>query len=262
MKFTASLVVLMFFLAAFPTSESAKILGLFTAFCKSHLFLHMPVIHTLVERGHEVTVVTILPLDDPNPKYRHILLDVPKRPKGFISNIIDGSKGPLSMIRTIKKAADITMMQTNATLHEPQMKKLMAEESFDLVIFGYFFNSFQLGVAAHFKCPVVISFIHSPMRILNNIIGNPIEPLYVPHMSMGLVQPLGFFDRVQNVLANLVDLALFSLIEFNMEKYYKYAQFYANTQYIVIECVAFADSTFQRRNTHRIKICSETCPLF
>lgn len=59
---------------------------------------------------------------------------------------------------------------------------------FDLMIFGYFINDFGLGLAAHFRCPVVISFMVQTVYPLTRLMCNLTEASYVPASFTGLQQ--------------------------------------------------------------------------
>jgi glucuronosyltransferase len=56
-------------------SESARILGLYPLPSKSHMAVNLAIVKELVERGHEVTVVSPLPEKSENPNYKNIALD-------------------------------------------------------------------------------------------------------------------------------------------------------------------------------------------
>ncbi|XP_037908595.1 UDP-glycosyltransferase UGT5-like isoform X3 [Hermetia illucens] len=210
-------------LSLMNVGNSAKILGLFVTYSKSHLIIHKSVMEPLIERGHDVTIVTTLPLEDSGKRYRHIQLDVPPAPKEFMSGIVETSQSLFGLLLNTKKVTDFSLEYSNLALHDPKMKRLMEEESFDLVVFGVFFNMFQIGVAAHFKCPIVMSFMQRPMRLVNTIVGNPLEVTYVPEVFVGNVQPLGFFDRVKNFLMVLaMDISFLPYVDYKTEHLYNY----------------------------------------
>lgn len=191
-------------LSLITVGESAKILGLFVTFSKSHLIIHKSVVEPLIDRGHNVTIVTTLPLEDSSKGYRHIQLDVPPAPKELVLGLVETSNCPFALLQHVKKSMDFSLEYSNLTLHDPKMQRLLEEETFDLIVFGVFFNMFEIGVAAHFNCPVVLSFMQRPIRVVNTIVGNPLEIAYVPEIFMGNVQPLDFFDRVRNFLMVLL----------------------------------------------------------
>ncbi|XP_055919867.1 UDP-glycosyltransferase UGT5-like [Eupeodes corollae] len=197
------------------SNESARILGFFPTPSKSHLIIHSSVAKALAEQGHDVTVVSTHKCTHKNPPYRYFQIDVPGFSQKEFSNFITN---PPPIHKRFFVLNDILNHYANTSLHQPQMQKLMAEESFDLVILGYFFNEFLLGVPAHFKCPVILSFMIRTVTQLNQLVGNPEEVAYVPSVVAQGKQPFGFFDRVKNFLiVNIVE----KLIMENLQMWYQ-----------------------------------------
>lgn len=206
------------------SSESAKILGLFTSPSPSHVIIHMSVAKALVNQGHDLTIVTTLPLKDKNPKYKHILL-APADEE--IKTFEDGMSGMTNSENPIKKLklhigtiAYMTNMQYNA-LRRTEFQELLRTEKFDLLIFGYFFNDFQLAVAAQLNIPVVFSWLVGPMGMTNSYSGNPNEMSYVPNVMVGDKQPLDFRGRVVTFLANSMFYGLEKFGNYKYEQYYE-----------------------------------------
>ncbi|XP_055919609.1 UDP-glycosyltransferase UGT5-like [Eupeodes corollae] len=186
-------------LQALDYVESSRILAFFPAPVKSHLIIHTAITNALAERGHQLTVVTTVPLIKTNPRYRHILLDGCSIPKDYFSEKINEAQ---PFYRQFISLTEFINDCSNVTLQHPKMRKLMAEERFDLVILGYFFNELHLGLGAHFKCPVVVSFMVQPVRLINHFVGNPLEGAYVPNLLSAYEQPMNFWQRLKNFLIN------------------------------------------------------------
>ncbi|XP_055859342.1 UDP-glycosyltransferase UGT5-like [Episyrphus balteatus] len=177
--------------------DGARILGFFPTPSKSHLIIHSAIANAIAEQGHDVTVVSTHKLIKKNPPYRYIQLDIDGYSASKMSETV---VNPPPFYKKIQVMMDIFNSYANSSVNHPKVKKLMAEESFDLVILGYFFNEFLLGIPAHFKCPVVMSFMVQTVPFLNGLVGNPNEAAYVPSTLFGGKQPLGFFKRVVNFL--------------------------------------------------------------
>lgn len=201
----------------FTVSHSARILGLFPTPAKSHLIVHMSMVRPMIERGHDVTIVTTIPLKEPNLKFRHIKVE---QPSLDLSVLGEDAKGIVKAMKLMAKMSSNLMSLTNLTLNSPEMQKLMREESFDLVILGNFLNDFLIGVAGHFKCPIIINFSASPTQHMAKLMGNPLELSYVPDLLTGLQQPMGFFERVVNYVFSGVQFLLFQILNHQMNQYY------------------------------------------
>lgn len=137
------------------------------------------------------------------------------------SMISQDTKGFLKTTQLMVKVTNDFLDLTNMTLNDPEMQKLMREESFDLVVLGSFFNDFLVGVAGHFKCPLIINWSGAPMHHLSKLVGNPLELSYVPALLSGLQQPMGFFDRVGNYIFSAVEFGMFHYLNYRMSQYYE-----------------------------------------
>lgn len=131
--------------------------------------------------------------------------------KGFLQGLIDG---PLIM-RAALNASETSLINLEKT-------GLLNEEPFDLVVFGTFFNDFFIGVAAHFKSPLVIIDTHRPTILTDSIVGNPSEVLYVPTGMSADRQPLTFLGRVRNVLAHIAGSIFIKIYVRNMDGVYRH----------------------------------------
>ncbi len=73
----------------------------------------------------------------------------------------------------------------NLTLNMPEMKKLMREEKFDLLIVGFFMTEFCLGLGDHFKVPTIVFSPAGLFSTLSNMVGNPLSPDGIENSSRG-----------------------------------------------------------------------------
>ncbi|XP_055914356.1 UDP-glycosyltransferase UGT5-like [Eupeodes corollae] len=203
--------------------DSARILGLFPTPFKSHLIIHSAIADALVERGHEVTVVATLPKINKHSQFRHIQLNIDEFSPTLLAAYINN---PPPLYKKYTFFMNEINRYTNDSLHHEAMQKLMREESFDLVIQGFILNEFLLGVAAHFKCPVVMSFMIRTLPRVNNLVGNPHEIAYVPGLMSGGNQPMGFFDRLEHfVCVNFLENGVVKYIEQSNQKRFYDANF-------------------------------------
>ncbi|XP_055850477.1 UDP-glycosyltransferase UGT5-like [Episyrphus balteatus] len=206
MKLSIALLTIIF-TNAIITANASNILGLFLTYSPSHLIIHMSIIRALVEKGHNVTVITSMPLKDKNPQYRHIFLknlDVSAKEITRLVNDMKDAPAHLKIIKTFSATKTLFDRYSQFT-KDPDFISFMKEDNqFDLMLHGYGFNEYQLGVAAHFKCPVVMSWVLQPFGYLNRLIGNPTHPEFVPFALMD-PKPMDFSRRVIGFLANIVE---------------------------------------------------------
>ncbi|KAL5291877.1 Ugt37b1 family protein [Megaselia abdita] len=203
--------------------ESARILALFTSPSPSHLIVHTAVTNALAEQGHEVTVITSIPLREHNPKVNHFIIS----PNEFLIRELDSAilkmsrkdgllDNALSMYQTMKT---ITDFQYDIMFNERFQKKISSQK-FDLIVIGYFSNDFLLAVASQLKIPVVLVWSGPPGGSVNTYIGNPSESSYVPNIMAEAIQPMSFMDRVGEFLINGVFYGLEEFVNFKFSSYY------------------------------------------
>lgn len=164
--------------ASFPSLDSHHILGLFVNVHRSQILVHLAVCRALLQKGHHLTLVTTLPLEDHEIQgnVTHILIPW-QQPKEEHAH---GSASDLlhrlgRMFNSLEKSGDLLKL--------PEWKAFLRRvpnPHYDLMLLGYHFNDHLLGVAAHFKCPVAIISTQQPTGFVNSLMGNPEERWYVP----------------------------------------------------------------------------------
>lgn len=97
----------------------------------------------------------------------------------------------------------------------------LKKESFDLVVIGWYMNDFHVGIAAHFKCPAIISVTSKPTLQTRNYVGNPPGVSYLPASMLAYKGSMNFCQR----LINFVSLSMERLVLWWLE-YYTYRPLY------------------------------------
>ncbi|KAH8383516.1 hypothetical protein KR009_009067 [Drosophila setifemur] len=177
----------------FAGTESSNILGLFPSLSPSHLIIQMSAAKVLAERGHNVTVLTVL---KPVVNHKNInLIQVPmtKEESTQMSDYIgalaksDNSNLLVSLFRMIGQM-DFMFKKMVDVLRDSRVVDLYAnkDNKFDVVLSGFFMNNYQLGFARKVNAPVIVLATMPPNQMLNELIGNPLEVSYVASMSESL----------------------------------------------------------------------------
>ncbi|XP_061397612.1 UDP-glycosyltransferase UGT5 [Musca vetustissima] len=161
---------------AFQLTDASNIVALFINGHRSHLLFYISIVNLLLERGHHVTVVTTLDIrefDAAPDNLRWIKLS---------SNYTISRR--LSNSNTFDQLTSMTerIDDTAEFMNDPTWQKFMQDSTqhFDLMLLGYLFNDYQLGVAAHFNCPSVVVWTGQPIGFIHRLIGNPQNRWYVP----------------------------------------------------------------------------------
>lgn len=204
------------FLAGF---ECSRILVLYPTISVSHVMPLQSLSLALVEAGHEITFVSPFPLSKKVKNYRDIKVPFNDADKEFLSDMIKDPKGK-GFVYMFPRLTSLIYRLGNETLQMKEMRKLMNEEQFDLVIVGFFLNEFMLGVADHFKCPSILFSPTGAFSVLNKAIGNPLGVSGVPHM-MTPSKKMDFIARLKTFLATGAELLAVEYLKYRARQVYE-----------------------------------------
>lgn len=142
----------------------------------------------------------------------------------FILILVDMTKflnsGAMAFIERIPVMLNMTIGLTHQSLNFPEFRKIMDEESFDLVISGWFLNTFSIGLGAHFNCPVILLNVVREFSYVGDLMGNPSSISFVPHLQSSNTGQMNFFARLKNMLLSIFTNLFTLFIDYEMEKYY------------------------------------------
>ncbi|XP_055846241.1 UDP-glucosyltransferase 2-like [Episyrphus balteatus] len=209
----------------FGSTFSSNILCLFTTTGTSHLIIHMAIARTLADRGHNVTVVTILPLKDKNPKYHHIYLPPSEDEFAKYKNMLSTAGAERNWWDAAKHLflANVERIRIqDKAIKDIRFQELLNNPGnhFDTVILGIVFNTYLIGVAAHFKCPVILSWVNQPSRDLLGLAGSPWAISSVAVFGGGSSNMVHFNYRFKNMLFAAFLVGIEEFAEYQMVQYY------------------------------------------
>ncbi|XP_065355745.1 UDP-glycosyltransferase UGT5-like [Calliphora vicina] len=209
--------------------NAANILGIFTSHSTSHLIVHMSVAKVLAENGHNVTIVASQVPKVKHDKINMIIIPPTAEVEELIGKAMKGmATQKTSFISTISNffgsLKPMIDMQADM-LKDPRFTVLYEnpDTKFDLVIMGYFMNTFVLGMGARFKAPIAISWMGPPMIMSDIFVGNPSEVSYVPDTNMltKVGEKMTFLQRLQNLGMNLFLRFIKQLMDIRMRNFYE-----------------------------------------
>ncbi|XP_022228113.2 UDP-glucosyltransferase 2 [Drosophila obscura] len=215
------------------TIEGANILGVFSSYSPSHVIVHMAVVKTLADRGHNITVVTQMePKFQPHENVTVIVaLPTPEQEaltRAYMERVSSEKESFWSFLANLLlRPSPVLHGQYEWTLH-PKVKSLYEnpQTKYDLVILGLMLNDFQLGIAAKLRCPVIITWVGVPMPFTDSQVGNIDDPSYVPSVNVAL-EPghltMGFGMRFVNFFKNSFLKIVNVLIRHKMNEFYNQA---------------------------------------
>lgn len=200
--------------------ECARILAVYPSVSQSHVIPLQSLTLVLAEKGHDITFFSPYPLKQKVKNYRDIQVPIDQDSKNFISDI---TKNPnsFSIVSTIPTMVSLLYQTMNDTMQMKEMRKIMDEESFDLVIVGYSFSEAMTGLADHFKCPSIIFSPFGTMAMLNQIVGSPLGTSGTPHKMLP-VDNMNFINRLKNFLYTGIELGMTQYLKYRSRKIYEY----------------------------------------
>ncbi|KAH8263756.1 hypothetical protein KR044_013416, partial [Drosophila immigrans] len=227
--------LLLLFLLPFVATPvwGANILGLFSTFSPSHLIVHMSMMKTLADQGHNLTIVTTLkPKLAPHENITFVQAPATEeRLKGMNEYLEKSSKEKIHMVKamynSLTNAGAMLGMQYDFVVH-PKVKALYEnpQTKFDLLICGYLMNDFQLGVAVKLQVPAIISWVGVPFPFVDDSVGNIYDPIYVPsvtQMSDTTSPSHSFSWRMRNFGGWLVFKVIGTALDYRMNAFYDQA---------------------------------------
>lgn len=189
-------------------SECSKILFIHPSLSRSHVIPSQVLAKLLAQKGHEVTFVSPYPQSKPIKNFRDIKLEANEEEMNILNEMQKGMAESKISFSIMKKSLAMLQEFGNDTLHTPEIKNLMKNEKFDLLIVGYLMNEYFLGLADHFKCPSIVFFPAFPLSSLDKLVGNPLSPEGSPHVLANLRTLASFKDRLINFIFSSVDRVL------------------------------------------------------
>lgn len=165
--------VLLLFISIIAHGSSLKILGIFPHEGKSHYDVFEPLLKTLAQKGHEVTVVSHFPQKNPIPRFK----DISIRQESIYLNVINIDRIPNSRFKFVTGTAQLHFFaeKTCALLRTEPLKQLaMSNETYDVAIVEFFNSDCFLGFVHKFKVPFIGLSSHTimPWTSLRYVVKN------------------------------------------------------------------------------------------
>lgn len=167
----------------------------------------------LAERGHEITLISSFPVnkDGKIKNFRDIKIEFDDGDKGETIKEMLKNPGATFSLTAIKQMPELIAKSGNSSLQSKEVRRMMKEESFDLVIVGYFFSEFQLGLGDHFKCPTIMVSSFGMMSPLAWMMGNPLGIPAAPHIVLSQ-KGTSFFERLATLLMYTLEAPITKLL--------------------------------------------------
>ncbi|KAJ3641636.1 hypothetical protein Zmor_028132 [Zophobas morio] len=196
--------VCLFLLIFLPCAFSARILGVFLFPSYSHQKVFQPIWRDLSLRGHDVTVCTTTPLNDPNLtnlteiniSFQHD--NTQHAPPDFLSKEIN-------MFEDFHNIVNYMDFIAATALTHPSFKNFLetCAENFDLIILECLYPVLY-GLSRKFQAPIACVSSLGALTVFQDVVGNPSHPTLYREFFVTLHHPdLDLWHQSELVLLNL-----------------------------------------------------------
>ncbi|XP_036329970.1 UDP-glycosyltransferase UGT5-like [Rhagoletis pomonella] len=188
----------------------------------------MSVVKALAEKGHNVTVVTLLKPKIYHENITNILIPPTENNQAkYESWVAELSNGKSNILHGL-----VVLLTTNRVKIDMQFEAYVdkrftalyenSDNQFDVAILGYALNYYQLAIGAKFNCPIIVSWVQQPMEGVNALVGNPREISYVTTLmnAKATGEAWNFAKRLENYLFGTILKGVTLIIDHLMSGYY------------------------------------------
>uniref|UniRef100_A0A8D8T990 Ecdysteroid UDP-glucosyltransferase n=1 Tax=Cacopsylla melanoneura TaxID=428564 RepID=A0A8D8T990_9HEMI len=189
------------------TVQPANILAIFPTASYSHQMPLLTLPRTLAQRGHNVTVITTNPFNDPMPNYTEIDISwtydywkVDKSPnKKQIVNL-QGRLGPMEAMSMFVKATNILV---DLQLGSPEVQRFIKylddeKPKYDLVLYEDLMYIAFLGFLHKLGHPPLVTMLTLPLLCTIDLsTGNICNPSHIPEMMLPSTNVMSFWERLK-----------------------------------------------------------------
>nr|QIK00367.1 UDP-glycosyltransferase [Xylotrechus quadripes] len=189
----------------FIYTPAYNILGVFPHLGKSHFDVFLPLMKTLAQKGHNVTVISHFPLSQTIPNYKDI--DLGGRSMAFVDSVNLQEEDPNSKLN---KVNNVWMLSYSGNLScevglssQNLQTFLKTEQNFDLMIIEFFNTDCFLSLAHKVKAPIIGLSSCTLMPWNSQRFANPTHTAYIPNNNMDYTDHMSFFERLENTVVTL-----------------------------------------------------------
>uniref|UniRef100_A0A1I8M848 UDP-glucuronosyltransferase n=1 Tax=Musca domestica TaxID=7370 RepID=A0A1I8M848_MUSDO len=193
------LIALFMSFAIFKSVEGAKILSIFPYSGPSQYIFISPLLKALAEKGHEVTSISTFPQKKPLKNFRDVV--VMENSNIFDEMFTQATAGEAEGKSFFEEFAELSSLGVTASsnvMENVDVKKLLKNEKFDLIIIEVFGTESLFGLGEYFQAAMIgVSTFE--------LTANPSPASYIPHMSLEYDSHMSLWQRTVNILTNVVD---------------------------------------------------------
>ncbi|XP_044750032.1 UDP-glycosyltransferase UGT5-like isoform X4 [Coccinella septempunctata] len=200
-----------FFCVILSTSECLSVLGVFPINIKSHFHVFQSLMKEMSRRGHDVTVVSHYPLEEPLPRYRDVSL------KGILPLFVEtvDVEALYNYNRKDMYIAPTELSQwgqaiCESTYFSGRLNEILNTTiPYDLIVVEMFNTDCFLPISFKFKAPIVAISSSTLLPWVISRSGIPLNPSYMQSVFMGYPKNLDFLERFENSMITWIHLLFY-----------------------------------------------------
>ncbi|XP_044019341.1 uncharacterized protein LOC122859724 [Aphidius gifuensis] len=214
MKILFNILVLFFLIIEIDNCVGYRILALFPLNVKSHFKMYERLMKGLVERGHQVDVISCYPLDTPMKNYTDIVLDLiaSEDVDEFTYDLLPIYTG-LSLYNML--ATSVGNDLCKGLLENSKIKNIInnppTDPPYDLIIMELFAANCFMALGHKLSIPVIATST-SFWPWTSAMLGNPENLAVTPNILIYNFDRMNFFDRMYNVIFTFYTNYIFNKI--------------------------------------------------
>ncbi|CAH1101266.1 unnamed protein product [Psylliodes chrysocephalus] len=174
---------------------------------RSHYILCRGLADGLVKSGHDVTFITPFEFKPPTGNGTFKIVVVPNcmaelHAEGDYNYFQSEQMHPFYSVPMINSLGELGV---KAAFESEAVKKfLQSNEQFDAVIVESLFTDGLAAFACHFNAQLISLSPVGSVQWVNDVIGNPTPPSYIPSIFLQFSEHMDFWERSQNYLLSLI----------------------------------------------------------
>lgn len=181
-----------------------RILGIFPHVGKSHSYAFEPLMRGLAEKGHEVTVISHFPLENPPPTFKDISLKGSLKIWIHAFNLEEfayplGTEWFMKHVYSAKNLFLIASITCKAMLEDPGVQAIK-EGDYDVIIIEQFNSDCGLGIVNKLKIPFIGVTSHVMMAWTTGRLGVIENPSFVPSHYLNFGRNPNMLQTAQSFL--------------------------------------------------------------
>lgn len=187
--------------------ENSKILAIFHIPSKSHWIVTQPLMHELINSGHEITMILDMDMALKNPpkNYSDISLEeFASYYDQFAEELYEHTNDNF-----------LEIMKTNTLEFKDYMEKIVEHKNFknfmksnlnfDLIIMDMMFSELFLGFGHYFNAPIIGVSTFGAAKWMYDSLGSPQPLSYVPSILSDLLDRMNYFQRFRNGIEAIIE---------------------------------------------------------